>query len=93
VLQDIDDILPARDLTGQQQAKLGDIVKHCQSLLEELNNKILKFRELVPIKGVEGNSRRAWLRFKWDQKDIDEFRGRISSNILLLNTFLAQISR
>jgi hypothetical protein len=37
VLQDIDDILLARDLTSHQQTELGNIVKHCQSVLGELN--------------------------------------------------------
>ncbi len=36
VLQDIDDVLLARDLTSQQQTELGNIVGHCQSILDEL---------------------------------------------------------
>jgi hypothetical protein len=94
VLQDTDDILPARDLTSQQQTELGEIAKHCQSILEELNEILKKFKELDPVAiGLDGKPRRVWKRFKWDQKDVDELRSRISSNILLLNTFLGQISR
>jgi peptidoglycan hydrolase CwlO-like protein len=94
VLQDTDDILPARDLTSQQQTELGEIVKHCQSVLEELNKILNKFKELDPVaKGLDGKPRRVWKRFKWDQKDINELRSRISSNILLLNTFLGRVSR
>jgi peptidoglycan hydrolase CwlO-like protein len=94
VLQDTDDILHVRDLTSQQQAELGEIVKHCQSVLEELNKISNKFKELDPVaKGLDGKPRRVWKRFKWDQKDITELRSRISSNILLLNTFLGRASR
>ena len=94
LLQDIDDILPARDLTSHQQTELGNVVKHCQSVLEELNEILIKFKELDPVaKGADGRPRRVWKRFRWDQKDIDELRSRILSNFLLLNTFLGQVSR
>ncbi|PMD63451.1 uncharacterized protein K444DRAFT_556103, partial [Hyaloscypha bicolor E] len=93
VLQDIDDILPARDLTSHQQTELGNIVKHCESVLEELNKIVINFKELDPIaKSLDKKPRRVWKRFKWDQNDINELRTRISSNILLLNTFLGQVS-
>jgi peptidoglycan hydrolase CwlO-like protein len=94
VLQEIDVILYARDLTDQQQLELGDLVKHCQSVLEELDKTLNKFKELDPVgQSSDGKPRRVWKRFKWDQKDIDEFRSRISSNVLLLNTFLGRVSR
>jgi hypothetical protein len=94
VLQETDDILPARDLTSQQQTELGDIVKHCQSVLDELNKILTKFKELDPVaKGADGKPRRVWKKFRWDQKDATELRSQISSNILLLNTFLGRISR
>ena len=94
VLQDIDDILPARDLTSHQQTELRNVVKHCQSVLEELNKILVKFKELDPVaKGADGKPRRVWKRFRWDQEDIDELRNRILSNIILLNTFLTQVNR
>ncbi len=94
MLQDIDDIIPARDLTNDQETKLGNIVKHCESVLEELNEIVTKLKELDPsAKSLDRKPRRVWKRFKWDQKDITELRSRISLNILLLNTFLGQLSR
>ena len=94
MLRDIDDILPERDLTGQQQTELGDIIKRCRSVLEGLDKLLNKFKELdISAKGSDGKPRRVWERFKWDQRDIDEFRGRIASNILLFNTFLGRVSR
>ena len=94
VLQDINDILPARDLTSHQQTALGNIVRHCKSVLDDLNEIVIKFKELDPItKSLGRKPRRIWKRFKWDQKDITELRSRISSNILLLNTFIGHVSR
>jgi hypothetical protein len=49
VLQDINDILPARDLTNHQQIALGNMVRHCKSVLEELNEIVIKFKELDPL--------------------------------------------
>jgi hypothetical protein len=94
VLQDIDDILTARDLSNHQQTELGNVIKHSQSVLQELDKILIKFKELDPVaKGIDGKSRRVWKRFRWGQKDIDELRSRILSNILLLNTFLARVNR
>jgi peptidoglycan hydrolase CwlO-like protein len=94
VLRDIDDILPERDLTSQQQTELGDIIKRCRDVLGDLDKILDKFKELdTSAKGLDGKPRRVWKRFKWDQKDIDEFRSRIASNILLFNTFLGRVSR
>ncbi|KAF8858382.1 hypothetical protein BDZ45DRAFT_397454 [Acephala macrosclerotiorum] len=73
--------------------ELGEIVKHCQSVLEELDKISNKFKELDPIaRSFDGKPRKIWKRFKWDQKDITELRSRISSNILLLNMFLGRVS-
>jgi hypothetical protein len=94
VLQDIDDILTARDLTNHQQTELGNVIKNCQSVLQELDKIIIKFKELDPVaKGVDGKPRRVWKRFRWVQKDIDELRSRILSNVQVLNTFLAKVNR
>jgi len=94
VLRDIDDVLPERDLTSQQQTELGDIIRRCRGILQDLENNLNKFKELnSSSKGVDGKTRMAWKRFKWDQRDSDEFCNRIRSNILLLSTFLGRISR
>lgn len=94
MLQDTNDILLVRDLTAQQQLELDDIVMHCKIVLDELNGTVIKFKELDPTaKDANGKPRRVWKRFRWDQKDITELRSRISSNVLLLNTFLGGIRR
>ncbi|OBT72674.1 hypothetical protein VF21_08561 [Pseudogymnoascus sp. 05NY08] len=93
ILQDADIVLPERELTGQQKAELDGIVQGCHNLLEELKITLDKYQELDSgTKGSNGRSRKVWKRLTWDQKDIEGFRGRISSNIILLNTFLGLIS-
>ncbi|KFY24439.1 hypothetical protein V493_05229 [Pseudogymnoascus sp. VKM F-4281 (FW-2241)] len=92
VLQDADIILPEKELTSQQKAELDGIMQGCHDLLIELKLTLDKYQELDLAKGSNGRSRKVWKRLTWDQKDIDGFRGRISSNILLLNTFLELIN-
>lgn len=94
VLRDIDDVLPQRDLTPQQRTEVEDITRGCRDVLEELEVTLDKYQELDPnFSGPGGRSRRVWKRLRWDQKAIDGFRSRITSNVLLFNTFLERISR
>lgn len=94
MLRDIDDVLPERDLTSQQQTEFGDIIRCCRDVLQDLDKTLTKFKELDnSAKSVDGKARRVWKRFKWDQRDFDEFRSRIGSCVLLLSAFLGRISR
>jgi hypothetical protein len=94
VLQDIDDVLPQRDLTDEQKTELDEIAQGCRSVLKELEDTLDKYQELDPnTKGFGGRSRRVWKRLKWDQKNIDGFRNRITLNITLFNAFLGRITR
>lgn len=66
----------------------------CGELLKELEITLDKFQELDSSVKISGKRpKRVWRRLTWEQKDIDEFRGRILSNTILLNTFLGHISR
>lgn len=38
-------------------------------------------------------AKRVWKRLNWEPEDIRELRDRITSNVLLLSTFLGGISR
>lgn len=94
ILRDIDDILPQRDLADRQKTELGEIAQGCRDVLKELENTLDRYQELdLSIKGFDGRSRRVWKRFRWNQKDIDRFRNRINSNVLLFNTFLGRITK
>jgi chromosome segregation ATPase len=94
ILRDVDDIQSQRDLTGQQKQSLDEIAQECHNVLEELNKTLDKFQELDSnTKGISGKSRKVWKRLQWDQKNIDQFRRRITLNISALGTFLGQITR
>jgi hypothetical protein len=94
VLRDVDDVLPHRELTSQQNTELDDITGGCRNVLEELEKTLDGYQELDSTpKTLGGRSRRVWKRLRWDPKDIDEFRSRITSNIVLFNAFLGRVSR
>lgn len=93
VLRDIDDVLPQRDLPTQRTIEFGQIIQGCHNVLRELEETLDKYQELDPdTKGFAGRSRRVWKRLRWDQTTIDGFRSRVTSNVLLFNTFLGQIN-
>ncbi len=94
VLRDVDDVLPQRELTSQQKTELDDIAKRCRNVLEELEKTLDKHQELDSCaKSLGGKSRRVWKRLMWDPKEMDEFRSRIISNIVLFNVFLGRMTR
>jgi hypothetical protein len=93
-LRDIDDILPQRDLPDQLRTEFGEIIKGCQEVLRELEKALDQYQKLDPnTRGFAGRSRRVWNRLRWDQKTIDRFRNRVTSNVLLLSIFLGRISK
>ena len=94
VIRDVDDVLPQRDLSGQQKEGLDEIARGCYDVLNQLKEKLGKNQELDPkAKGMNGKSRSMWKRFQWDQTEIEQFRNRIGLNITAFNTFLGRITR
>ena len=94
VIRDVDDILPRRELTGQQKKDLDEIARGCHDVLNQLKDKLEKSQELdSKAKGISGKLRRMWKRFQWDQTEIDQFRNRVGLNITAFSTFLGQITR
>ena len=95
VIRDADDVLPQRDLSGQQKKDLGEITRGCHDVLNQLKENLDKNQELVgsKVKGISGKSRRMWKRFQWDQAEIDQFRNRICLNITAFSIFLGRITR
>jgi hypothetical protein len=93
-LRDVDDVQSQRDLTDQQKHSLEEIAQGCNNVLEQLNKTLDKYQELDSgAKGIRGKSCKVWKRLQWDQKDIDQFRSRITLNINAFGTFLGQITR
>ena len=101
VLDDVKVALPRRDLTSKQRKELVDILSGCYNILESLNKTLDKYEELKSGCNMrDGQSRsfqskvqRQWKRLRWEPDDIQEFRGRITSNTLLLSAFNGQLLR
>lgn len=94
VLQDVEVVVPKRELTSEQKTELAGIAQGCRNVLKEIERTLDGYQELDSSgKSFGGKSRRVWKRFKWDQKDIDQFQSRITTNTTLLNTFLGRITR
>jgi len=92
VLQDVEIVLPERRLTSKQKSELDGIAQGCRNILDELEEILGRYQELDSSANyLGGMPRRVWKTLKWDLKEIDGIRGRISSNILLFNTFLTRI--
>ena len=94
VLQDVEVVLPERELTSQQKADLHGIADGCRNVLDELEKLLDKYRELDSCpESVGKRVKKVWKRLKWEPEDIQELRNRISSNITLLNAFNGRLTR
>ncbi|KAF2246310.1 hypothetical protein BU26DRAFT_567798 [Trematosphaeria pertusa] len=75
---------------------LVDIVVACLTLLNELNKQLTDYPELdthfVELGSLKGRFSAARKRLKWEPKDIEALRARLSSNVALLNTFYTQLN-
>lgn len=87
-------VLPQRDLTDEQGKRLHSIADGCYSVLSKLEKTLDKYGELKSDPESVGKMvKRVWKRLKWEPEDITELRGRIISNISLLNAFNGQLTR
>ena len=90
----VNNVLSVRDLTSQQKQSLEEIVHGCRDVLKQLKETLENYQELdSSAKGISGKSRRVLKRIQWDQKEIDQFRSRVSWNIGAFGMFLGQITR
>jgi hypothetical protein len=73
---------------------LHDIADGCRNTLDKLEETLNKYRELSSgAESVGKRVKKGWKRLKWEPEDIQELRGRISSNIAFLNAFNSQLTR
>jgi hypothetical protein len=62
--------------------------------LKELENTLDQYCELKSgHRSVSERVKRVWKRLKWEPKDIEQLRSRISTNIGLLNAFTSRLNR
>ena len=86
--------LSTHDITEIHKKNLFDIAAGCRSALEDLQKLQNKYSSLLSqADGIKGKSRRAWKRLTWEPDDIRDLRSRITSNITLLNSFIAGFTR
>lgn len=72
-------------LSTKQKEELGRILQGCKNVLKDLDELMTKYQSL----GAPQSSR-AIDRLKWDPEDVVKLRGRLTSNITLLNTFISK---
>ncbi|KAF5242673.1 hypothetical protein FANTH_8582 [Fusarium anthophilum] len=95
VLGDVDVCVSDSELTEKDRKNLLETARECRIILEELldiviTNRVLDIQSSV---GTGNIMKRVWKRLKWDPDDIRDIRGRISSNVSLLNAFLHRMAR
>jgi hypothetical protein len=99
ILEDVEIVLPQRDLTDDQDKVLRGIAEGCHNVLNTLKQQLEKYQELgLDPKGWDRKNlrfkvQRGWKRLRWDPKDAEELRSRIVSNISLLNAFYGRLTR
>jgi len=99
ILEDVEIVLPQRDLTDDQDKVLRGIAEGCHNVLNTLKQQLEKYQELgLDPKGWDRNNlrfkvQRGWKRLRWDPRDVEELRSRIVSNISLLNAFYGRLTR
>ena len=81
------DILTAKNLTSEEQERLGEILQECTNVLTDLGDLLTKYKRLG---SPEGSSLGALDQAGRGQEDIVELRARLTSNTTLLNTFVAR---
>jgi len=94
VLLDVEVVLYDQELIDQHKVQLKEIAAGCQNVLHELEKTLDRYGELQPGPvSLGARVRRVWKRLKWEPEDIKELRGRIVSNITLLNSFQGMLVR
>ncbi|KAJ6183623.1 hypothetical protein N7519_004924 [Penicillium mononematosum] len=94
ILQDLDIQLLGYDINDKQQKQLAEISHSCGILLNELQDAMEKYK-VVDYSGtsIHKKARSIWKRISWEPEDISELRGRLMSNVMLLQSFMSAISR
>ncbi|KAI1451655.1 hypothetical protein F4805DRAFT_82906 [Annulohypoxylon moriforme] len=91
ILRDVDVALSDSEPNDEQKKNLQNIASGCQSVLNDLEKALGKYSELgSKERGINKTAKRAWKKLTWEPDDIRDLRGRITSNIALLNSFNQQ---
>jgi hypothetical protein len=82
VVKEAEETVFAQPLSPEKQDRLKVVGDGCQHVLEDLQSLVDKYQRL----GTQ--SRRTWDRMRWYAEDIVELRSRLTSNTILLNTWI-----
>ncbi|XMA13413.1 hypothetical protein WAI453_006204 [Rhynchosporium graminicola] len=82
VLKEVEEALADEPLTESKKLNLATIGSGCHSVLSDLQILLTKYESMGP------QSRRTWDRMKWGSNDVTGLRARLTSNTILLTTFL-----
>lgn len=83
------------DFEEEQVEEIERILQNCQDLLSEISLKLDKLQVLSNDSSPDWKqkARRTWKRITWDQKEINEYRSRIVSNITFFNLLMGGINQ
>lgn len=87
VLKEVEESLSGQTLSGSQETQLRTLGNGCNDVLNDLNMLVEKYNSFGT------NSQRTWDRVKWGREDIQSIRERLISNITMLNTFNAILTK
>jgi hypothetical protein len=82
VLKEAEETVFAHPLSPTKQERLKAVGDGCYCVLKDLDNLLKKYQSL----GTQ--SKRTWDRMRWDTKDVEELRARMSSNAGLLTAWI-----
>ncbi|RKK55868.1 hypothetical protein BFJ68_g17838, partial [Fusarium oxysporum] len=92
-VQDIDVLVSGCEPDLEQRAALQRISDNSISLLNNLLERLDKYREIgASSKSMTRRVMKTWKRLNWDQDDIQDFRHRMAFQLTLLNRIERQLS-
>lgn len=82
------------ELNDRQKTNLGEVTGSCRNVLLELDKILDKYSNLPTRGGSLGQRvKRVWKRLELEPEDIRQLRDRLTSNVTLLSTCIAQVSK
>ncbi|RKU40803.1 hypothetical protein DL546_003127 [Coniochaeta pulveracea] len=81
------------ELSDQQKINLKELAASCRRVLHDLQQTLWKYKDLGTTGGNLGRrARRVWKRLEFEPDDVRELRHRLTSNVILLQAFLTQVT-
>ena len=93
ILDDINIVLPQRDLDNEQKKQFSSIIEGCHNVFNTLRDMLKRYQEFgsdpksCDLESLRNKIQRGWKRLKWKPEAVGRLRSRISSNISLFLAF------